>query len=269
MLHCTPHPGLGTVVVRGAAIDLATCRTAKAPPVPPAIATARGQSIVFKGKVVLTVPRAQGVVELAGLSPDRAWILYALDPMGSASLAADGLTLQAVPARGGRSHTVSSGLTYASYRSWCDARTLVVTAGGDRIANHDKRLIVTGPPSWKARPLVAAPGRAFGSVACDGASVVVQEEPQGGVDESSAASHWQLWRITLGGKATRLTSPRSGSSDDSPQVARDGTVYFVRSRNDHGTLYALRGGKLVGPLIDLGVGRNYYGHRDWPYRVTP
>ena len=272
MVHCTPHAGLGTVVVRQVQIDLATCLTAKAQPLPASMATLRGNSILFKGRVVLTVPRSKGLVELEGVSPDGTWILYALDPMGSASLAADGLTVEAVAATGGRSYTVTSGLTYPSYRSWCDFRTLVVTAGGDRISSHDKRLIATGPPAWRPRALVHEPGRAFGSVVCapDGNSVVVQEEPRGGVDESSVRSHWQLWRIGLDGKPTELTSPPPGYSDDSPQFSPDQrTVYFVRSKNDHGVLYALRDGKLVGPLLDLGLDRNaYYGHRDWPYRVT-
>lgn len=286
MFHCTPHPGLGTVVVRHVQIDLATCLTAKAPPIPASTATVRvtknSQSIVFKGKVVLTIHEnhkgfpagSPGPIELEGVSPDGKWILYAIDPMGSASLAADGLTVKAIAATGGRSYTVASGLTYASYRSWCDFDTLVVTAGGDRLANHDKRLIVTGPPSWKPHPLVNDPGRAFGSVVCapDGNSVVVQEEPKGGTNDNSVQSHWQLWRIGLDGKAMRLTNPPGGYSDDSPRFSADQkTLYFVRSRNDVGSLYALHGGKVIGPLVPLGLDENaYYGHRDWPYRpVNP
>ena len=283
MVACTPHPGLGTVVVRHVQIDLATCLTAKARPLPASLATVRvtkdSQSIVFKGKVVLTIHEnhkgfpagSPGPIELEGVSPDGKWILYAIDPMGSASLAADGLTVEAVAATGGRSYTVASGLTYPSYRTWCDFYTLVVTAGGDRIANHGKRLVVTGPPSWKPRLLVREPGRAFGSVVCapDGNSVVVQEEPKGGTNESSTTSHWQLWRIGLDGKATRLTNPPPGYSDDSPQFSPDQrTLYFVRSKNDHGALYALRDGKLAGPLLALGTTLDYYGHRDWPYRVV-
>jgi WD40-like Beta Propeller Repeat len=285
VFHCTPHPGLGSVAVRQVQVDLATCRTSKAPPVPASGATVRvtknSQSIVFDGKVVLAIHEnhkgfpagSPGPIELEGVSPDGKWILYAIDPMGSASLAADGLTLQAIRVTGGRSYTVESGLMYASYRSWCNSSTLVLTAGGDRLAAHDKRLIVTGPPAWKPHPLVNAPQRAFGTVVCapDGKSVVVQEEPMGGTNDSSVASHWQLWRITLAGEATRrLTHPPTSYSDDSPQFSPDQrTIYFVRSKNDRGALYALQDGTLVGPLLDLGLNRNaYYGHRDWPYTVV-
>jgi WD40-like Beta Propeller Repeat len=282
VLHCTPHPGLGTVVVRSVAIDLATCRTATAPPIPESLATIRvtkdSQSILFKGKVVLTVHEnhkgfpagSPGPIELEGVSPDRKWILYSIDPQGSASLAADGLTLEAIRTTGGRSYTVSSGLAYGSYRTWCDVTTLVVTAGGDRLAANHKRLIVTGPPAWKPHPLVDEPKRAFGSVVCapDGNSVVVQEQPQS-TNASFFDFTWALWRITLDGKSTQLTHPPAGYIDESPEWAPDQSVlYFVRSKKGYGKLYALRKGKLVGPLLPFGYRLGYYGHQDWPYTVT-
>ena len=283
MVACTPHPGLGTVVVRGAQVDLATCLTSKAPPIPASLATVRvtkdSQAIVFKGKVVLKIHEnhkgfpagSPGPIELEGVSPDGRWILYAIDPMGSASLAADGLTLKAVAVTGGRSYTVESGLMYSSYRTWCNSRTLVVTAGGDRLAAHDKRLIVTGPPTWKARPLVNEPGRAFGSVVCapDGKSVLVQEQPAS-TNASFFDFKWRLWRIAMAtGKSTQLTQPPAGYIDESPAFSPDqSTIYFVRSRKGVGKLYALRNGKLTGPLLALGYQLGFYGHQDWPYRVT-
>ena len=121
MLPCTPHPGLGSVVVGHVQIDLATCRQS-------ATSAAAGgdgvtvrvtkdsQAIVFKGKVVLKIHEnhkgfpagSPGPILLEGTSPDRKWILYAIDPQGSASLAADGLTLKAIRATGGRSYTVAA-----------------------------------------------------------------------------------------------------------------------------------------------------------------
>ena len=105
-------------------VDLATCRTSKAPATPASGATVRvtkdSQSIVFKGKVVLKIHEnhkgfpagSPGPIELEGVSPDGKWILYAIDPQGSASIAADGLVLKAIPAAGGRSHGVAGGLIY-------------------------------------------------------------------------------------------------------------------------------------------------------------
>ncbi len=236
--------------------------------------TKDSQSIVFKGKVVLKIHEnhkgfpagSPGPIELEGVSPDGKWILYAIDPMGSASLAADGLTLKAIASSGGRSYTVSSGLNYSSYRAWCNDSTLVVTAGGDRIAVHAKRLIATGPPGWKARPLVRNAAISFGSLVCDGRSVVVQSQPSS-TDANFFHTHWSLWRVGLDGTMTRLTRPPAGHADESPEIA-EGVVYFVRSTHGNGKLYALRDGKLVGPLLSLGYSLGYYGHQDWPYSVT-
>jgi hypothetical protein len=48
-----------------------------------------------------------------------------------------------------------------------------------------------------------------------------------------------------------------------------GTLFFVRSRHGTGAVYALRGGKLLGPFATVGPNPGYYGHRAWPYAVTP
>jgi hypothetical protein len=283
LFDCTPHPGLGSVVVRHVQVDLATCRTSKAPAAPASGATVRvakdSQSIVFKGKVVLKIHEnhkgfpagSPGPIELEGVSPDGKWILYAIDPQGSASIAADGLVLKAIPAAGGRSHGVAGGLLYPDYRSWCDFRTLVVIAGGSRMAVDNKRPILIHLPSWRGRNLRPRDyRRAFGSVECspDGNSVVVQEAPQS-TDGSFLDAPWSLWRVGLDGTSTRLTSPPRGYADESPHFAPDqSTLYFVRARRGDGKLYALRGGRIVGPLLTLGHEDGYYGHTAWPYSVT-
>ena len=291
MVACTPHPGLGTVAIERSAlvqvVDLATCRTttertAAATDVPHVVVTRHGrhgtQSIVFRGRTLLTVNESYatlragtpGPILLEGTSPDKRWILYAIDPLGSASLAADGLVLRAVAATGGRTHAVAGGLLYGDYRSWCSFYSLVVTAGGSRLAVDNKRLIVTGPPTWKGRLLVRAYARAFGSVerAPDGNSVVVQEAPQS-TDGSFLTTRWQLWRVGLDGKSTRLTSPPPGYSDESPHFSPDQrTIYFVRAHRGTGTLYALLAGKITGPPLSLGRRDGYSGHRAWPYSVT-
>jgi hypothetical protein len=291
VVACTPHPGLGTVAIQRPAIvqvvNLATCRMTKeraaaAYDAPRVVVTRHGkhgtQSIVFHGRTVLTVKESfatipagsPGPILLEGTSPDKRWILYAIDPMGSASLAADGLVLRAVPARGGPTRAVAGGLLYGDYRSWCSFYSLVVTAGGSRLAADNKRLIVTGPPTWKGRLLVHTYARAFGSVECapDGNSVVVQEAPQS-TNGSFLTTRWQLWRVGLDGKSTQLTAPRPGYSDESPHFSPDQrTIYFVRAHRGAGTLYALRGGKITGPLLSLGREDGYYGHRAWPYSVS-
>jgi hypothetical protein len=294
VLGCTPHPGLGAVTyIRSAeqhVLDLATCRDTAGPapkrPHPlrlPGL-TVRvqrhgqtgSQTIVFRGRAALTVHESYtsipggvpGPIVLIGVSPDGRWILYGIDPQSSESIAADGLTVRAVRSAGGPTRVVASGLLNGDYRDWCGG-TLVMTAGGDRIATHHKHLIATRPPGWHARTLVHAPGRAWGSLACapDHRSVVVQSQ-RDSTSYDLSRTHWALWRVDLDGSATQLTRPPAGYADESPHFA-GGVLYFVRSRKGVGSLYALRDGRLVGPLVSLGENDGYYGHHAWPYTVRP
>jgi hypothetical protein len=273
VVACTPHPGYGTVsierrpgIVR--TVDLATCRTRTAATRRVVIPTLRistnrvagTEMILYRGRVVFRHRWREGGIELFGQTPDRAWVLFAIDPQNSASLAADGLRLEAAPVVGGRARVVATGLLADDYRTWCGGR-LVMTAGGDRLAGHHKWLIVTGPPTWRARILVRDPKRAFGSLACAGDSVVVQSARDVGPNDN-AQPDWSLWRVRLAdGKASVLDTPPRGYSDDAPRVARNGRVVFVRSHKSHGVLYALGGG----PLVDVGRDDGYYGHRPWTF----
>ena len=265
---------------RHVAVDLATCRQTPAHVAPPPsdgvkVRASRGsQSIVFEGKVVLTVRERYGKDAPQGVpgplwpfgtSPDRRWILYTIDPFGSASIPADGLRLRAVRTSGGRSYELPLGLLYDDYRAWCGNR-LVMTAGGDRIAVHAKRLVVTGPPGWTPRRVVSDPAMSFGSLVCDGGGVIAQAQPSS-TDANFFHTHWSLYRVGLDGSMTRLTRPPPGYADESPKLA-GGVLYFVRSTHGHGKLYALRNGTIVGPLLSLGYSLGYYGHQAWPYTVT-
>lgn len=281
MIPCTPHPGLGTVTYAHVQLDLATCKRSSGLVVvlrreqPTVVAKPGSQAILFKGKVVLTIRERHtpngmlpGPVVTEGFTPDRKWILYAIDPYGSNSYAADGLTTRAIRVTGGRSYVVSSGLGVGrDYSAWCGGK-LVVTAGTNRIATTHKWLILTGPPDWRARRLVEAPGRAFGSMACspDGRSIVVQSQPA----SSNAyffATRWALWRVGLDGSMTQLTHPPAQHADYAPAFV-GGVLYFVRERKGNGELYALRAGKAVGPLLSLGYSLGFYGRNGWPFTVT-
>jgi hypothetical protein len=275
VIQCTPHPGLGKVLHAHVQLDLATCaqRRATLPPQPSDGVTATAHTILFKGKVVLTIKERRspngmlpGPLFVDGLTPDKKWVFYAIDPFGSSSYAADGLTTRAIRVTGGGSYAVSGGIGGSDYRAWCGGK-LVVTAGKNRIATEHKWLIVTGPPDWKAKRLVQAPGRAFGSMVCspDGKSIVVQSQPTS-TKAYFFATHWALWRIGLDGSTTQLTHPPARHADESPHFA-GGVLYFVRSEKGNGNLYALQHGKLVGPLLSLGYQLGYYGHQVWPYTV--
>jgi hypothetical protein len=293
-LACAPHTGLGTVsYTRGAQehiLDLATCREhvrARPKARPGAFVSPDGrstatvrvsgptQTIRAGGRTLLALPRwspnasngSPGPLMLLGWSGDSRWVFYAVDPMGSQSIIADGVQLRAVSLNG-RSRAIAPALANDDYRAWCGGR-LVLTAGGDRIAAHHKRLVTAAPPLWRTRSLVAGAGRAWGSLACAPDGVVVQSEPDAGTDMSSVWAHWSLWRVSLHGSQHRLTSPPAGYSDESPRFSRDGrTLFFVRSRKGVGALYALRSARVLGPLSSLGFRLGYYGHTDWAYSVS-
>jgi hypothetical protein len=205
-----------------------------------------------------------GPIMLLGISDDYNWVFFMIDPGGSASIAADGLTLRVVSTASSRPVRIARMLPYRDYLAWC-GRTLVITAGGWRVATDRKRLLVASPPDWRPRPLVTKPNRSWGSLACaPGRPWLVAQSQRQSDNPNFFATHWALWRVGLDGSTRRLTSPPRGFADESPRFSRTGsTLLFVRSRKGSGRLYALRGARQAGPLLSLGNSLGYYGHQNW------
>jgi hypothetical protein len=205
-----------------------------------------------------------GPIVLRGWSGNERWVFFFIDPGASGSIAADGLTLRVVSVDGGRPKKLAKMLPAPDYLAWCRNR-LVFTAGMDRIATNNKRLMVAAPPLWKPKLLVNAPTRAWGSLACapNRRSLVAQSQRQSN-DPRFFATHWALWRVGLDGSLKRLTTPPPTYADESPRLSRNGEILmFVRMRRGNGFLYALRGRRVIGPLLLLGNSIGYYGHHDW------
>ena len=205
-----------------------------------------------------------GPIVLLNWSGDSDWLFFAIDPMGSQSIAADGLRVRALSARDGRTRALATMLAYPDYFTWCAGR-LVFIAGGNRLATINKHLLSASPPDWRAKPLVRLPRRAWGSVVCsaDGKSVVVQSQPESN-DYDFFHTKWSLWQVGFDGSARQLTTPPRGYADESPRYTDGGrTLMFVRSRRGHGRLFELKSGRIVGPLRSLGYSLGYYGHHDW------
>jgi len=298
---CRPTAGLGSIVLHHGAtdivVDLTTCGRRVVPaklalragitsPDGRLVATVRltGRG-VGKRDTIWIVPRGKkrgrpifsaltegnttgvcspGPIWLLGWSGDSRWLVFTIDSGGSSSIAADGLIPRVVSVRGGRDFLLPIMLTNEDYLAWCDGR-LVFTAGEDRIATDRKRLMVASRPGWRPRLLVRSPGRSWGSLACapHGHAVVAQAQPQS-VDADAYATRWALGRVGLDGSTRRLTTPPPGYADESPRFSRDGrTLLFVRSRRGRGALYALRGGRLIGPILAVGTQPGFYGYRDW------
>lgn len=205
-----------------------------------------------------------GPIELLRFSTDDRWIFFTVDPGGSGSIAADGLTLRVVSTRGGTVHKLGIALPYTDYLAWCGGR-LVFVGGPDRVAIHAKRLLAAGPPAWHPRPVWDDRSRSFGSLACapDQRSVAVLSQ-RSSVNARFFATRWRLWRVGLDGSHTLLDTPPPGSADESPQWSRDGrSLLFVREHNGYGQLMLLHRGRVIGPFANLGYSLGYYGHHLW------
>jgi dipeptidyl aminopeptidase/acylaminoacyl peptidase len=232
------------------------------------------QSIVVDGRVVLRVHEDRsrvpggipGPLGLVTFSPDGRYLFYFVDPQGSASIPADGLVLRVLDVSTGRARRVVLILPAHDYWSWCGS-TLVLTAGGNRLATTNKRLETARAPDWRPRPLWADPPRAFGSVSCapDGQSVAVLSQREQHTNWSFFATRWQLWRVRVDGSRTLLDRAPAGDADESPVWSPDGrSLLFVRERKGYGRIMLLHDRRLYGPLANLGYSLGFYGHHAWP-----
>jgi hypothetical protein len=235
-------------------------------------ATRDEQTIVVDGRSVLRVHENRkavpggvpGPLGLVTWAPDGRTLFYDIDPMASGSLAADGLVLRALDVASGRTWPVAAMLLHDDYWTWCGS-TLVLTAGRDRIATHDKRLVVARGPDWHPRVLWASDSRAFSSLTCapDGRSVAVLSQ-RSSTDPRFFATRWRLWRVGLDGSHTLLDRPPPGWADESPAWSPDGaSLAFVRERSGYGRIMVLHAGRVDGPLVHLGYSLGFYGHHDW------
>ena len=224
-------------------------------------ARARTQWIRVRGKTVFR-HRENGPVVVLSMSPDRSWLVFAVDPFASASIAADGLQLQIVSTRGGAAHPLGLALAYGDYLSWCGGG-LVYVRGGDRIATDVKQLVYARPPSWSGRELWRDPRRSFASPACapsnDGVAVLTQRSS---TNARFFSTRWQLWSVTLDGARRLLDVPPPGWADESPAWSPAGDMLaLVRERAGKGTLVVLHRG--VERIASLGYSLGFYGHHSW------
>jgi hypothetical protein len=219
------------------------------------------QRIWVHGRLVFSQTENGPVIPIK-LSGDGRWLFFAIDPF--ASVAADGLDLLVVSTRGGAVHHLGVTLGYRDYLAWCGGQ-LVYAAGPDRIAIHGKRLLVASPPNWRPRPLWNDPARSFASPSCEpGGTAVGVLTQHTSTNARFFATRWRLWRVRLDGTRRVLDVPPPGWADEQPTWSPDGTsIAFVRERNGYGRLMARHGGKLYGPLAQLGYQLGYYGHHDW------
>jgi hypothetical protein len=186
------------------------------------------------GARTVAVDKAGRFFTFAGFSPDGRWLLFWSAPVCSASLAADGWPLDAVPASGGRPvRAVSHMLLYADFLSWCGAK-LIAAAGPGRETQTGSAVVETGPLGWRERTIQPARRLSWVSPSCSpsGRLVAAAAGPNN-ARVSFGHEHRSIWLLhTDGTVVRRLSSPPAPAlSDEAPRFSRDGRwVMFVRTR---------------------------------------
>jgi dipeptidyl aminopeptidase/acylaminoacyl peptidase len=188
---------------------------------------------VHTGALTVAITQAGRFFTLAGWSPDGRWLLYWVATQCSASLAADGWPLEAVPADGGTPvRAVSHMLLYEDFLTRCSQR-LVAAAGPDRETELDSALVQTGPPAWRERTIVPPRALSWVSPSCAPAGHVLAAAAGPNHEAQLGLDHRSIWLLRSDGSVVRrLTSPPAGGlSDEAPRFSRDGRwILFLRTR---------------------------------------
>jgi Tol biopolymer transport system component len=273
---------LGAVVHGGRAVDVAGghgCRLAPRPAAAASPLRVRNRSLwLVKGgrrTVLYRSPSEEvGPPVSPRFSPDERWVVFATDPYGSGSIAADGLPLWAVSVSGGRPILVERAvLGWPEFVRPCGAR-LVVSAGSDRYVSAGKRIDLVGPPGWKPVDLSRDARRSWFDGACSPDATWVAATTTINRDEGRFdTAERSIWLLATDGSSRRrlVGQAADGLSDEFPEWSRDGRhVLYVehptRANAPAGVyLVDLRTGARRGPLATFTSGLGYYGHHSWPF----
>jgi hypothetical protein len=218
----------------------------------------------------------------AGWSPDGRWLLYWSAGMCSASLAADGWPLEAVPASGGRPvQVVRHMLLYGDFLSWC-GRRLVAAAGADRETQTASGLVESAPPAWRVRAIRPAGALSWVSPSCAPAGrMLAAAAGAGSAPVRFGLEHRSIWLLRPAGAVIRRlsTPPARDLTDEAPRFSRDGRwILFVRTRVAGSTLAATSADTIelepasaaAAPIPVAGFSSHdlsYYDHFGWSGEV--
>ena len=213
-------------------------------------------------------------------SPDGRWILFQTDTYHSASIAADGLPLWAIPARGGHPIQIEKELLGAAdFLQPCGNASgrIVISAGFDRYVSAHKRLDLAGPPTWKPRLISNDHRHSWYAAACSPDGILVAATVTANRDEGRFDSaERSIWLIATDGSRRTLMVGKSkdGISDEQPRWSREGGwILFLQHPArpyPRAALYLIniKTGRRRGPYAQINGGLGYYGYHDWDGAVA-
>ncbi|HEY5430419.1 MAG TPA: hypothetical protein VIK04_14985, partial [Solirubrobacteraceae bacterium] len=159
---------------------------------------------VRTGARVVALRQPGRYLTFAGWTADGRWLLYFPATQCSASLAADGWALDAVPAAGGTPvQAVGHMLLFDDLRSWC-GQDLIAAAGPDRETETGSALVATAPPAWRERTIQPARRLSWTSPACapSGRLLAAAAGP-GNAPVTFGLEHRSIWLLRPGGRILR------------------------------------------------------------------
>ena len=216
--------------------------------------------------------RHGGVLEIAGWTPDGSHVLYWPDPMGSGSIAADGLSLLAVPVGGGQPIHVADSLTHSAWTAYSpNGRSLATVDGGLRDVWGGHKHVIICPTLDTCRRIAQPRGTVslWPTWTADGTQVVFARLPSqlaspfGHRAVARWTRHGRLFVATPGQSPHPLAGVPRGAT--APEYAADGTLLFVTANWVWLKPPGHSAQRVLGPLSDLGRD-TYYGYV--PYRRT-
>ena len=186
---------------------------------------------VAGGPAHTVVPYGRQLCQLpAGWTADGSRVLSWQDASCSASIAADGLPLDAVPVSGGHPSVLEATLPYSSWVVPVSGSQVIINSGGDRIVSDRKHLVTCdATASGSCRPLPLPAGvTSLDPALATGAKELFEVRVPQSVRANTLSTQGTLWMGTLAGTHEReLTAAGNGVAD--PVPVRDGSsVTFVR-----------------------------------------
>ncbi len=217
-------------------------------------------------------------IHLAGWSPDGQWLLFWQEP-SSASLAADGVRLVRVPARGGTPRDLlgpgQATLRHADFFAWAPDGRLALVEGVGRQTWANKTIAVVDPTAgWTLRHL-ADPGWAdlFPAWSPDGqriaytSQIAIANDAGGDVARLTEGRH--IWTMRHDGADRRQLTGDANYRDERPHWSADGQfLLFPRIHGDRAELWLMRADgseqrQVVDELTPNPNERDVYGFLPW------